>query len=92
MKQILFILIGIASLQVQASHSHTPVTYAQEYTTPADADMVLAVNKDGVEDEKIFKDLSVLSHGAIRIAPDELKLHEFKVIAAPATGKKKKKK
>lgn len=40
MKQILFILIGIASLQVQASHSHTPVTYAQEYTTPADTDMV----------------------------------------------------
>ena len=54
--------------------------------------LMLAVNKDGVEDEKIFKDLSILSHGAIRVAPDELKLHEFKVIAAPATGKKKKKK
>lgn len=54
--------------------------------------LMLAVNKDGVEDEKIFNDLSVLSHGAIRIAPDELKLHEFKVIAAPTTGKKKKKK
>lgn len=54
--------------------------------------LMLAVNKDGVEDEKIFKDLSILSHGVIRVAPDELKLHEFKVIASPATGKKKKKK
>ena len=54
--------------------------------------LMLAVNKDGVEDEKIFKDLSILSHGAIRIAPGDLKLHEFKVIAAPSNGKKKKKK
>lgn len=51
MKQILFILIGIASLQVQASHSHTPVTYAQEYTTPADADKVRQATEN-TEDEK----------------------------------------
>ncbi len=51
MKQILFILIGIASLQVQASHSHTPVTYAQEYTTPADTDMVRQATEN-TEDEK----------------------------------------
>lgn len=57
MKQILFILIGIASLQVQASHSHTPVTYAQEYTTPADADKVrqaAAPTKDEIKTENNF--------------------------------------
>lgn len=59
MKQILFILIGIASLQVQASQDQgrTPVTYAQEYTTPADADMVrqaAAPTKDEKQTEKNF--------------------------------------
>lgn len=57
MKQILFIFIGIASLQVQASHSHTPVTYAQEYTTPADADKVrqaAAPTKDEIKTENNF--------------------------------------
>lgn len=53
--------------------------------------LMLGVNKDGVDDEKVFSDLTELSHGAIRISTDEMKLHEFKEAPAP-TGKKKKKK
>lgn len=51
---------------------------------------LLSVNAD-VEDIKVFKDLYDLSDGAIRLTPEDTKLHDFKVIA-PATGKKKKKK
>lgn len=54
---------------------------------------MLAVNKDGVDDEKIFNDLRDLSHGAINIHPGELRLHEFREAPQPvAQGKKKKKK
>ncbi|MDE7458314.1 MAG: DUF4290 domain-containing protein [Muribaculaceae bacterium] len=53
--------------------------------------LMLTVNPDGVDDAKIFKDLRILSQGAINLNPDEVSLHEF--IAAPSpTGKKKKKK
>ena len=54
--------------------------------------LLLAVNKDGVDDAKIFKDLADLSHGAIRLDPMTVHLHEFKIAPAPTTGKKKKKK
>ena len=54
--------------------------------------LMLAVNSDGVDDEKIFKDLREMSHDAISLRPENVKLHEFKVAPAPATGKKKKKK
>ena len=50
----------------------------------------LAVNKDGVEDEKIFKDLRMMSHGAINPDPATVRLHDFKIAPTPA-GKKKKK-
>lgn len=53
--------------------------------------MLLTVNPDGVDDEKVFKDLYELSHGAIRIDPALIQLHDFKVVTPPA-GKKKKKK
>lgn len=52
----------------------------------------LSVNADGVDDAKIFKDLANFSHGAIRINPDEVHLHEFVEITPPSNGKKKKKK
>lgn len=52
----------------------------------------LAVNRDGVDDARIFKDLAELSHGAIRLDPATYHLHQFKEAPAPATGKKKKKK
>lgn len=54
--------------------------------------LMLAINKDGVDDAKIFKDLAEMSHGAIRIDPSMLKPHEFKEVPVPTTGKKKKKK
>lgn len=54
--------------------------------------LMLAVNTDGVDDAKIFKDIRDLSHGAVILNPETVKLHEFKVVQAPASGKKKKKK
>ncbi|MDE5941702.1 MAG: DUF4290 domain-containing protein, partial [Muribaculaceae bacterium] len=53
---------------------------------------MLAVNSDGVDDMKIFKDLAELSHGAIRLDPEAVRLYEFKEMPVPASGKKKKKK
>jgi len=53
--------------------------------------LLLAVNKDSVDDAKIFKDLAEYSHGMLRIDPETTSLHEFKIIAPPPTGKKKKK-
>lgn len=53
--------------------------------------LMIAVNKDGVDDAKIFKDLAEISEGAIRISPEDMPLHEY-VIPQQVTGKKKKKK
>lgn len=53
--------------------------------------LMLAVNKDGVDDAKIFADIARMSRGAIRLDPAVHRLHEFKEAPAP-TGKKKKKK
>lgn len=53
---------------------------------------MLAVNPDGVDDAKVFKDLLELSHGAIRLDAASTRLHEFKEMPVAATGKKKKKK
>lgn len=55
--------------------------------------LMLAVNKDGVDDAKIFKDLAEYSHGAIRLDTATCRLHQFKEAPVQAaTGKKKKKK
>ncbi len=54
--------------------------------------LMLAVNKDGVDDAKILKDLYEYSSGAIKLDPETYHLHEFKEAPTPATGKKKKKK
>lgn len=54
--------------------------------------LLLIVNPDGVDDSRIFKDLAEYSHGEIRLDPQEVKLLEFKIIAPPATNKKKRKK
>ena len=53
--------------------------------------LLLAVNKDSVDDAKIFKDLAEYSHGMLRIDPETTRLHEFKIIAPAPAGKKKKK-
>ena len=53
---------------------------------------MLAVNADGVDDMKIFKDLLELSHGAIRLENSNVHLHEFKEVVQQTSSKKKKKK
>lgn len=53
--------------------------------------LLLAVNKDSVDDAKIFKDLAEYSHGMLQLDPETTRLHEFKIVAPPSTGKKKKK-
>ena len=53
--------------------------------------LLTEVNREGVEDARVFKDLYEMSDGAIRISPDQMKLHEY-IIPAQPTGKKKKKK
>lgn len=53
---------------------------------------LLAINPEGVDDAKVFKDLRDLSHGIINIHPGELTLPEFQIIAPPSGKKKKKKK
>lgn len=53
---------------------------------------MLAVNSEGVDDKKIFKDLAELSHGAIRLDSETTRLHEFKEMPVAGSGKKKKKK
>lgn len=52
---------------------------------------MLAVNPDGVEDARIFKDLADMTRGEIRLTPDMHHLHEFKAAPLPPKGKKKKK-
>ena len=54
--------------------------------------VMLAINKDGVEDAKIFKDLYEYSSGKINLQETEFHLHEFKEVAMPQSSKKKKKK
>ncbi|MBR3766552.1 MAG: DUF4290 domain-containing protein [Muribaculaceae bacterium] len=53
---------------------------------------MLAVNPDGVEDERIFRDLADMSHGAIRLNSETTKLHQFQEAPTAVTTKKKKKK
>lgn len=50
----------------------------------------LQLNPEGVDDEKVFKDLYYMSDGKIAIYTDQLKLYEYRL--APSLGKKKKKK
>lgn len=51
--------------------------------------LMLQLNPDGVEDERIFKDLATLSDGQLRLSPETVRLQSFNIVAAP-TGKKKK--
>ena len=52
--------------------------------------LLLAVNPEGADDEKVFRDLYEMTDGAIRLDPAEVQLPDFKI--APVPGKKKKKK
>lgn len=50
----------------------------------------LAVNPEGVDDERIFRDLYEMTDGAIYIQPGQMRLRDY--VIAPVQGKKKKKK
>ena len=52
--------------------------------------MMLAVNPDGVDDERIFKDLRMLSHGELNLRAEETPLLDYKMMPAPSKKKKKK--
>ncbi|MDE5912910.1 MAG: DUF4290 domain-containing protein [Muribaculaceae bacterium] len=52
--------------------------------------LMLQINPDGVEDERIFKDLEVLSSGQIRLNSENCHLHDFNIVSVPSAGKKKK--
>ena len=55
--------------------------------------MMLAVNKDGVDDDKIFKDLAYYSKGKILLDSSTCQLRDFKELTQqPAANEKKKKK
>lgn len=52
--------------------------------------LLLSVNKDGVDDDKVFRDIYEMSDGLINIDPATVKLHNY--VEAPTAGGKKKKK
>lgn len=56
--------------------------------------LIFSINKDGVEDEKILKDLYIYSKGRIKLDAETYRLHEFKEASAQTanTPKKSKKK
>lgn len=54
--------------------------------------MQLAINCDGVDDAKIFKDLYELSNGAIKLDAESCHLHQFKEMHTQQTSNKRKKK
>ncbi|MDE7119455.1 MAG: DUF4290 domain-containing protein [Muribaculaceae bacterium] len=52
---------------------------------------MLAVNPDGVDDGRIFRDLADMTRGEIRLDPAAVSLRQYKAAPQPAKGKKKKK-
>lgn len=52
--------------------------------------VMLGLNKDYVEDRRIFKDLAAMSHGQILLDADKTRLCDFHIL--PTSSKKKKKK
>ncbi len=54
--------------------------------------LIFQINKEDVEDAKIFKDLYFYSKGRINLKVDTHSLHEFKEAPQPQQGGKKKKK
>ncbi len=52
--------------------------------------LMTALNPEGVEDVKIFKDLYDMSEGRVALYPAEVKLYDYKMAQAPAKKKRKK--
>lgn len=54
--------------------------------------LLLVINPEGVENERVYRDLYEMSEGLIRVDAQSLPLHEFHIIAPPTAKKKKKRK
>ena len=54
--------------------------------------LMIAHNAEAMTDAKVLRDLAAYSDHRIDLDPENYILHEFKVIASPASSKKKKKK
>lgn len=54
--------------------------------------LMVAENPEAATDERIFKDLAMMSHGMLQLFPETTRLHEFEMVAAPVASKKKKRK
>lgn len=52
---------------------------------------MLAVNPDGVDDGRIFRDLADMTRGEIRLDPQHVQLRQYKAAPQPSKSKKKKK-
>lgn len=81
-------LIGLASTMEENEERNELIRLIANHMKK----MMLNVNPEGVDDDKIFKDLLYLSHGSIVIDPQNMKLHEFKAAPIATNTKKKKKK
>ncbi|MDE6269840.1 MAG: DUF4290 domain-containing protein [Muribaculaceae bacterium] len=54
--------------------------------------LLMAINPEGVENERVYRDLYEMSDGRIRVDAQSLPLHEYNIIAPPSGKKKKKRK
>ena len=51
--------------------------------------LIYGINKEDVDDEKIFNDLEIYSRGKIKLNPEAHKLHVFKEVATQQNNNKK---
>ena len=54
--------------------------------------LLLVINPEGVENERVYRDLYEMSDGRIRVGAASLPLHEFNIVAPPTAKKKRKRK
>lgn len=54
--------------------------------------LLLVINPEGVENERVYRDIYEMSDGRLRPTAETLPLHEFNIVAPPATKKKKRRK
>ncbi len=85
--KILEKLIGIASDMPEGEEREQLVMMLAAHMKK----LMLAVNKDGVDDEKIFKDLAFYSNGKINLDANVCHLPDFKDLTQTNNGNKKKK-
>lgn len=52
--------------------------------------LLLAVNPEGVDDSKVFRDLYDMTDGRLHITPEMMTLHQFQLPPAPSKKKRKK--